>query len=119
MTEMKTFMEDKATANFRHVLIYSDTMTVTGAVTTLEPRGLKQSENKNTLLQMGSSSQIQAVTNAAMVGNVNKVTGISAPIILGGIPKIGTLYNEVFLDSEFMIANTKKVGEVFEDMDEL
>jgi hypothetical protein len=40
------------------------------------------------------------------------VTGITAPLLVGSIPRHGTLYNAVHIDHEFVKANVKKPDDV-------
>lgn len=115
VSETRSFMEDN-TPNLRHLYLYSDEMTRTGRVTSVERGGLGAREHNNVLLRMSYGAPIQVVTDATLANARSRVYGIAAPQLLGSIPQIGTLYNGVVVDEEFVRANTKSVDSVLDDL---
>jgi DNA-directed RNA polymerase II subunit RPB1 len=115
ISETRAFMEDN-TPNLRHLFLYADEMCRTGRVTSVERGGLSAREHNNVFLRMAYGSPIQVVTDAALTSAQCRVYGIVAPQMLGGIPQIGTLYNGLILDEEFIRGNTKSVDRVLDDL---
>jgi hypothetical protein len=108
-------MEDN-TPNLRHLYLYADEMTRTGRVTSVERGGLGSREHNNVLLRMAYGAPIQVVTDATLANARCRVYGIAAPQLLGSIPQIGTLYNGLVVDEEFVRANTKSVDSILDDL---
>lgn len=102
------------TCEHRHYLIYADEMTFTGKVTSVESNGLKLREASNVLLRVGFSSPMAALEEAAVAGAVDTVTGVTAPLILGAIPRIGTNYNRLIINEKFIAANVKKADDAID-----
>lgn len=100
--------------NHHHYLVYADEMTRTGRVTGIERGGLSVREADNYLLRIGFSSPIQTLEEASINGITDEVTGVTAPLLVGSIPMIGTLYNHIQMDPEMIRANVKKPEDVLE-----
>jgi len=115
ISETRAFMEDN-TPNLRHLYLYADEMSRTGKVTSVERGGLGAREHNNVLLRMAYGAPIQVVTDATLANARSRVYGIAAPQLLGSIPQIGTLYNGVVVDEEFVRANTKSVASVLDSL---
>lgn len=108
VSELKTFIGDKA-PNMRHIMLYADEMCTLGKFSSLERAGLEARERNNTLLKMCSFAPVQKLKDAALSGNVNKIYGVDAPLTLGRVPFVGSLYNEVVMDDEFLAENTESL----------
>jgi hypothetical protein len=91
-------------------------MTRTGKVTSVERGGLGAREHNNVLLRMSYGAPIQVVTDATLANARSKVYGIAAPQLLGSIPQIGTLYNGLVIDEEFVRSNTKSVDSILDEL---
>jgi len=115
ISETMSFME-KTTPNLRHLYLYADEMTRTGKVTSIERGGLGHREHNNVLLRMAYAAPIQVAIDATFANARSKVYGIAAPQLLGSIPQIGTLYNGVIIDEEFVRANTKSVDSILDSL---
>ncbi len=100
--------------NHRHYLSYADEMTATGRVTSIESTGLKTREASNVLLRMGFTSPIVVMEDAAVSAAQDAVTGITAPLLVGSVPRIGTLYNTFHVNAEFVKANVKQPDDVLD-----
>jgi DNA-directed RNA polymerase beta' subunit len=116
---VKIINETRATissygVNIRHLYIYADERTRTGRVTSIERSGLSIREHNNILLRASYQDPIRILIDAAL-GNVKSpVHGIAAPQLLGMIPKIGSVYNTVVVDEEFVQENIKSVDDILE-----
>lgn len=112
-SETRAFMEG-STPNLRHIMLYSDEMTRMGRVTSVERGGIGAREPDNILLRMAASAPIQILTEAALNATRGRVYGIAAPLMLGTMPKIGTFYNDLIVDEQFVSKNTVSVDSVLD-----
>lgn len=113
ISETRAFMEDN-TPNMRHLMLYADEMTRGGKVTSVEKSGIGAREPNNILLRMAASAPIQVLTEAALNCTRGRVYGIAAPLMLGSIPKLGTLYNDFVVDEEFVRKNMASVDSLLD-----
>lgn len=91
-----------------HYLVYADEMTYTGRVTSIERSGLSHREASNILLRIGFSSPIQTLEEAALNSSEDTVSGVTAPLLLGSIPRTGTLYNRFIMNGDFIKQHVKR-----------
>jgi DNA-directed RNA polymerase II subunit RPB1 len=100
-----------------HYKIMAAIMTMTGKPTPIKRRvGPKSREKDNALLRISDSYPIQNYIEACQEGIKNKVYGISAPLMLGAIPKIGTLFNKFIIDTKFIQENASDISKVVEEL---
>lgn len=102
--------------NHRHYLVYADEMTYTGKVTSIESSGLKNREASNILLRTGFSAPLATLEDAAINSLEDSVTGVTAPLIIGSTPRIGTLYNSYHINEEFVADNVTRPDDWLEDL---
>lgn len=102
--------------NHRHYTIYSSEMVWTGNVTSIESSGLRTRESNNILLHIGFSSPMGAIENAVANSVKQPVSGITDTLLLGSIPKLGTIYNQVVVNTEFVAKNVKRVDELIDTL---
>jgi DNA-directed RNA polymerase II subunit RPB1 len=115
ISETRAFMEEN-TPNLRHVQIYSDEMSKTGKVTSVERGGLGAREHNNVLLRMAYGDPIRVLTDATLAGAKCKIYGIAAPQILGSIPQVGSLYNSLVVCESFVRDNVQSVDSVLDNL---
>ncbi len=113
INETISLFSDKC-PNVRHVLLFADSTTYSGKIIPMTKTGLERSEPKNTLLHMAFSAPIPAITKAALGELKCPVYGIAAHSMNGSIPRIGTLYNEIVVNS-----NNDESKSLESQMDEL
>jgi len=118
---VKIINETRATikdskVSIRHLYIYADERTRTGRVTSIERGGLSAREHNNIYLRASYQDPIRILIDAALGNAKSTVTGIATPQILGMIPKIGSTYNTVIIDEEFVKNNTKSVDDILENI---
>ena len=94
--------KEMSTISYLQYTIYADEMTYSGHVTSIHKTGLQKREMNNVTLRLSFQSPIQVVENAAIDGLIDKISGISGPLILGTSPDIGTGYNKVILNEKFI-----------------
>jgi DNA-directed RNA polymerase II subunit RPB1 len=117
INETIRFMQDSAPSD-RHMKLFADEMTRTGRVTSLERKGLNKREFNNVLLRSAYSAPAQVFTEAALNNTKGPIYGISAPRLLGGTPKIGTLYSDVIIDEEFITGNDTSLNNMLSSFDD-
>ena len=115
INETRAIIED-SNVNIRHLHIYADERTRTGRVTSIERGGLSAREHNNILLRASYQDPIKCLTDAALNATKSDVYGIAAYQLLGGVPKIGILYNTFVVNEEFVRKHTKTIDEIFENL---
>jgi len=98
-----------------HCTIFADEMTYSGKVTSIQKTGLQIREMSNVSLRLSFQSPIQVIENAATDSLVDKISGISGPLIVGMSPSIGTSYNAVLVNEDFIKDNVKNLSQKIED----
>lgn len=112
-TELRLLIPD---LNHRHYLEYADEMTMTGRVTSIERAGMRSRESSNVMLRMGFKNSIQVLEEAAVNTMKDTISGITAPLLVGSIPKFGTLYNSVAVDGEFVKKHVKSASSLLDEL---
>ncbi len=100
--------------NHRHYLMYANEMCYTGRVTSIESGGLKTRESSNVLLRIGFSAPMATLEEAALNSMEDTVTGVTAPLLIGTVPKYGTLYNAFYVNRDFVQKNVKRPDDLIE-----
>jgi hypothetical protein len=98
--------------NYRHYMTYANEMTYTGHVTSIEAGGLKSREASNVLLRMGFSIPMRPLEEATTNCMTDTINGITGQLLVGSVPRVGTLYNDTLVDVDFAIKNTKGVEDI-------
>lgn len=107
---------DGGDINHQHLLLYADEMSHTGKVSSIEKGGLNAREGSNVLLRVGFSSPIQILEKAAVNHAEDKVTGVTAPLLMGNIPKIGTIYNSFSINPQVIKENIVTLNSLLDDI---
>jgi riboflavin biosynthesis pyrimidine reductase len=69
----------------------------------------------NVTLRLSFQSPIQVIENAATDGLIDRISGISGPLILGTSPNIGTTYNQTILNEQFIDDYHKNTSNKIDD----
>lgn len=101
--------------NHRHYVLFGDEMTYTGTVTGIQKTGLTRREHDNVMLRASDKSPVQILSEAAVNGMVDNLRGLSAPLMVGKLPRVGTLYNTLIINKSFI----EKVNRLENVIDEL
>lgn len=91
-----------------HYEVYADEMTRLGRPIGIQRPSMSKRENDNPLLRMAMSGPKQVIADVARNGVYGQCYGLSAPIILGTTPHIGSTYNTCILNEEFIQKNMPK-----------
>jgi DNA-directed RNA polymerase II subunit RPB1 len=111
INELRVEMSD---ISIEHCSVFADEMTYSGHVTSIHRTGLQKREMNNVTLRLSFQSPIQVIENAATDGLIDKIGGISGPLILGTAPNIGTTYNKIILNEKFI----KSHKDILKNIDE-
>jgi DNA-directed RNA polymerase beta' subunit len=99
-----------------HCTIFGDEMCYSGQVTNIQKTGLEKRESSNVTLRVSFQTAIQVIQQAAINGLVDKISGISGPLVLGTNPNVGTTYNKVVVNQSFIEENSKRLAAAIEDL---
>ena len=99
-----------------HCGIFADEMCFSGTVTNIQKTGLQKRENANITLRVSFQTAIQVLQDAAIHGLVDRISGISGPLVVGASPNIGTTYNSIVVNQQFLEENAKSLETVLEDL---
>ena len=99
LTEMQKTMND---ISLLQTSIYADEMTWSGTITNIRSSGLRKREMNNVCLRLSFQSPNQVIEHAAINTLSNKINGISAPLICGSTPKVGSKYNQISMNESFL-----------------
>lgn len=102
--------------NHRHYMTYADEMTYTGRPTSIEASGLKTRESSNVLLRVGASSPLATMEEAAVNSMEDAVTGITSSLLIGTVPKVGTLYNSFSINQSFVQEHIKRPEDIIQTL---
>lgn len=98
-----------------HTSIFSDEITYSGRCLPIQKTGLQVRELNNVTLRLSFQSPIQVIEHAAINNITDTISGISGPLINGQAPRIGTLYNDVFINEKFVEDHMRNLGKSIED----
>lgn len=99
-----------------HCTIFADEMTYSGNVTSIQKTGLQKREMANITLRLSFQTPVQVIQEAAVNGLVDRIGGISGPLIMGTNPLCGTTYNHFILNEDFIARNKKSLSEAIDDL---
>lgn len=99
-----------------HFTIFADEMTSSGRTTAIQKGGMKTRDRCNISLRMGFQSPIEVISEAANNCIVDKLSGVSGPLIMGMPPKLGTNFNTVVISEEFVKEYNKSEASSFESL---
>jgi DNA-directed RNA polymerase II subunit RPB1 len=102
--------------NARHLQIYAAIMTQTGRHSAFEFGGIAERDPSNVLLRAAAHGPIAVFTQAALEGVSNANVGMAAPMMLGGVPKIGTGSVSLAVDSDFVKERFVSVAKTVRDL---
>jgi len=104
--------------NYRHLGMLCDYITRSGRLMSIDRYGI----NKNDVGPLGKMSfeeTSKIVMNAAMFGEVDPVTGVSANIMMGQPIRGGTAFSQILLDDAMLEQLTKGLEAVPDDEEEV
>jgi DNA-directed RNA polymerase beta' subunit len=113
-TEIKGLQDTNI--NGRHLSIYADEMTYTGKVTSIARSGLSTRESSNVMLRIGFASPIQMLEEAGINAMEDNIQGITAPILIGTTPRLGTNYNTFHVNVDVIRDNMQSADDALDQL---
>lgn len=118
ITNMAGLKNIIATCNQRVYMMYCDEMSSTGEISPITAAGVKKREAGNVLLRIGFSSPLAAIEDAVTSGAhvEDKITGVTPALIVGDVPRIGTLYADFAVDTDWVSKNVARPDDIIESL---
>lgn len=108
---------DSVGVNYRHLCLLCDVMTRSGQLMSIDRYGI----NKNdigTLAKASFEETEKILLKAALFGEVDPVTGVSANIMMGQPIRGGTAFSQILLDDQMLVELLKNINIHEESNDE-
>jgi hypothetical protein len=112
--ELMKILEGKS--NYEHASIYADEMSYNGHVTSIQRSGLGKREVDNVMLRATFGSPIQVITSAAINSQTDHLYGMSAPLVMGTVPKYGTTFNDVCISNEEIVRLNQTLDNLVDEL---
>ena len=106
--------EQVSKLHYKHYALIADNMTQTGEITSMDFGGLRAREPENIGLHISDSRPITVMEEAAVDCKKSTLKNVSASIIFGQVPKLGSTYNRLIIDEEFVRENTINEEEIMD-----
>jgi len=90
----------KGKINIDHCAIYADEMTYIGKVVAIQRSGMYKRDTNSVMLMTSYQNPIKFLEKGVIAGKVDKIPGITPSLMIGRMPKFGTIYNDVYIDKE-------------------
>jgi len=90
-------------------------MCYAGKQSSIQKTGLQIREANNVSLRISFQAPVQVLEHAAVNGLVDSISSVSAPLINGQTPNIGTCYNNVSIDERFVEDYYKNLSKTIDD----
>jgi DNA-directed RNA polymerase beta' subunit len=104
-------------ADPKYYRVYSDTMTSTGVVTSIDRQGIQNREKNNSLLLLSNSHPLQELENIAINGSTADCTRASSQsLMVGSTPKQCSNYNKIIVNRQFIQDNVKDLSSQLDDL---
>lgn len=101
--------------SYRHVSLFADEMTSTGIVTSLNIHGSNR-RNASALLRMSDSHPINIMTLSSINNIKDSLSGVSSSLLIGKYPSVGSNYNSIGIDSDFIINEMQEESNILNDL---
>jgi DNA-directed RNA polymerase beta' subunit len=106
--EITTTLSATAYVNFRHICILADVMTQKGILLPIDIHGVKKSDI-GPLARASFEETVDQLVKSSCFAEADKMTGVSANIMLGQVPPTGTGTVQLLFDERKMYLQTKDV----------
>lgn len=104
-------------ADNKHYMTYADSMTLTGRISAIDKSGIEERESNNILLNLAFSHPIQGLENASINSLESTCSsGLSAPLMVGQMPKYGSSYNTICINEDFIKDNLVDLSNQLNDL---
>lgn len=89
-------------SNISNYMLLADELFSIGIPSKISHYGLVERYKNNTLLQLSDSRPYQVLQKAAIRSGIEPITGLSAPICLGSVPKVGSTFCQIAIDEDIL-----------------
>jgi len=111
--------------NFRHISLLGDLMTHKGNIMPIERHGINRSADRGPIAKATFEESTEILVKASTFSEVDKMGGVSANVMFGQFPKVGTnAFDVLFDESKFLeeaakLPKEKEVekGDLMEDLE--
>jgi DNA-directed RNA polymerase beta' subunit len=107
---------DSGDVTREHTSVFSAEMVYTGLSSAIMRTGLQKREMNNVSLRLSFQTPIQVIENAAVNGIHDTIGGVSASLINGQSPNIGSCYNNVAVNEQFVEHYFKNLSSSIDDL---
>ena len=109
-------LRDQISTSEKHYHNIADAMTFPGTVTSITRHGVAKRDYNRPMLRMSESSPVAALEEAAANNMYDPMAGPSGQIMLGGIPRVGSNYNNVVINEKMIAENIQTMDSLIEDL---
>jgi hypothetical protein len=104
-------MRGIVSTSYRHYLCYADEMSYPGVISGIELGGLKKRDANNVLLRAGFGHSFPTIKEAA-INSMEDTAGGIARLLIGSVPKYGTMYNSYAVNESMIAQNVKRPEDI-------
>jgi DNA-directed RNA polymerase beta' subunit len=97
--------------NYRHISLLGDIMTHRGVIMKIERHGINRSGERGPIAKATFEESLEILVKASTFGEKDKMGGVSANIMFGQLPKVGTNSFELLFDEGKFITELKGIRE--------
>jgi DNA-directed RNA polymerase beta' subunit len=97
--------------NYRHISLLGDIMTHRGVIMKIERHGINRSGERGPIAKATFEESLEILVKASTFGEKDKMGGVSANIMFGQLPKVGTNSFELLFDEGKFITELKEIRE--------
>ena len=112
--EIDDILNSTTSVNHRHIALLVDTMTCKGHLLSIDRHGINRSDI-GPLAKCSFEETSDILIKAGIFGELDKINGVSANIMLGQIAKCGTGDSEIIFD-ESQLVNMRPTQEQFDEI---
>ncbi|NDB58424.1 DNA-directed RNA polymerase subunit A' [bacterium] len=106
--EINSTLSATAYVNFRHICVLADVMTHKGILLAIDIHGVKKSDI-GPLARASFEETVDQLVKSSCFAEADKMTGVSANIMLGQVPPSGTGVVQLLFDERKMYIQTKNI----------
>jgi len=98
--------------NYRHISLLGDIMTHRGVIMKIERHGINRSGERGPIAKATFEESLEILVKASTFGEKDKMGGVSANIMFGQLPKVGTNAFELLFDESKFIMELKAMDKL-------
>lgn len=87
---------------YEHTTLFADEMCYSGKVSGIQSTGMKSRAKEDVLVRAALKAPVPVFVEAGADGTRDPISGITAPLMTGQSPLIGTLYNRLMINEKFI-----------------